>query len=121
MNKRAFAIIEESLTKANDAGLNILGGPLFHWASNNMLVGCSAFGAVLWYNDNAHPNFPAGWLKDLCDTLKVGTFWFWRFNQGWVQMTPVRIIIEKNGKERILVDPVSTASAKLARRHRSNT
>lgn len=120
MSKNALNQIEEALQQAKQTGLEILGIPLFHWKGSDpmTLCGVDAFGALLMHQGKAQPGFPKGWLKELCDSLEVGTFWFWRFNQGWIHQKPITLIVEKDGKETTTVDEISAAAAKLSKKYR---
>ena len=114
---RKLELIEHSLQQAKLAGLKIERRPLFHWKEHGRLYGCCALGAVLWHAGKARPGFPKGWLKELCELLGTGTYWFWRFNQGWSNDIPLTLITEKDGKEVKIIDDVSNAAVKLARRY----
>jgi len=117
-------IIDQALHEAKQRGLVILrNGAMYSWCKpdstwSDTPTACCALGAVLIFHKKAKPGFSRGWYKDLCDILGVDTYWFWRFWQGFNNGCPLKIIIQKDGKDIEVEDKVSKIGVKLAKKYR---
>ena len=113
-------VIEKSIVIARSMGIRIIRGPLFSWSDGKPLPdACDCFGAVLVAHNKAFRDFPKGWLKELCvDILRKDTFWWWRFNYGFNQMSSLFVIRTQGftGFEYIEEDDVSLRGMRLAKR-----
>jgi hypothetical protein len=121
-------IIEEALIHVRSKGIHIImGGAMYNWcdASGKMAeipTACDAFGAVMIHHGIAQPDFPKGWMKQLCEILGTNGWWLWRFNMGFAHRNPVTFLKkdERSKKWIEIADDVSPVGIKLSKRYVGN-
>lgn len=110
-------IIEESIQKAKQKGIEIVRGPIFVWGHEALPKACDCSGAVLVAFDKAEPGFPKGWLRELCvEILGKDTWWWYRFNFGFNHGRPLQMYTEEKGKTKYIDDDVSKSGVRMAKR-----
>lgn len=129
---KAEDLIVEALEAAQDRGIHIIRGPVFDWctpgdwhAHRELPYACNAVGAILLILGkeqlvSPETGFAPGWHRFVEEHLGVGSFWLWRFGQGFNGGYQITLTVEdKNGKEKILKDDVSALGIAVRRKFQS--